>query len=92
MLLVVLGEAVEPGVELWGGLGRPDQRLGPSCRSLRPQSIERKGSMLHTILAARRSSSEAVHHGAAVKVAPANVGRSWPAVMEAEGVDFATLH
>ena len=34
----------------------------------------------------------AVHHGAAVRVMHANVGRSWPSVMEAEGVDFATLN
>lgn len=33
----------------------------------------------------------AVHHGAAVRVSPANVGRSWPAVMEAEGIDFAAI-
>ena len=33
----------------------------------------------------------AVHHRAAVRVTPANVGRTWAAVMTAEGVDFATV-
>jgi hypothetical protein len=32
----------------------------------------------------------ALHHRAAVRVTEGNVGRSWPAVMEAEGIDFAT--
>ena len=31
----------------------------------------------------------AVHHGAAIRVTPANVGRTWPVAMEAESVDFA---
>ncbi|MGH9067846.1 MAG: hypothetical protein ACRD0J_10210 [Acidimicrobiales bacterium] len=31
----------------------------------------------------------AVHHGASVRITEANVGRPWPATMEAEGVDFA---
>ena len=34
----------------------------------------------------------AAHHGAAVRVTSANVGRSWPAVMGAEGIDFAALN
>jgi hypothetical protein len=33
----------------------------------------------------------ALQHGAHVRVTPANVGRSWPAVMEAEGVDFQAV-
>ncbi len=33
----------------------------------------------------------AVHHQAAVRVATANVGRTWAQVMEAEHVDFASL-
>lgn len=33
----------------------------------------------------------AAHHRAAVRVTRGNVGRSWPAVMEAEGIDFATV-
>lgn len=30
-----------------------------------------------------------VHHGAAVRVTPANVGRTWEVAMEAESIDFA---
>lgn len=33
----------------------------------------------------------AVHHQAAVRVTTANEGRSWGAVMDASGVDFATV-
>jgi hypothetical protein len=33
----------------------------------------------------------AVHHGAAVRVTPGNEGRTWAGVMEAAGVDFATV-
>ena len=33
----------------------------------------------------------AVHHRAAVRVTQANEGRTWAAVMTAEGVDFATV-
>jgi hypothetical protein len=33
----------------------------------------------------------ALKHGAALRVSPANVGRTWPAVIEAEGADLATL-
>lgn len=33
----------------------------------------------------------AVHHQAAVRVTPANVGRTWAKVMAASGVDFATV-
>lgn len=33
----------------------------------------------------------AVHHGAAVRVTPANQGRTWAHLMEAEGIDFATV-
>lgn len=32
----------------------------------------------------------ALHHGAAIRVTPANVGRRWAEVMEAESLDFAT--
>lgn len=33
----------------------------------------------------------AVHHRAVVRVTEDNVGRLWPAMMEAEGIDFATV-
>ena len=33
----------------------------------------------------------ALYHGAAVRVVPANVGRSWARVMADEGIDFAPL-
>ncbi len=33
----------------------------------------------------------AAHHGAAVRVTSANVGRTWPVVMGAEGIDFAAV-
>jgi len=33
----------------------------------------------------------ALHHRAAIRVTPGNAGRSWAEIMEAEGVDFATL-
>jgi hypothetical protein len=33
----------------------------------------------------------AVHHRASVRVTPRNEGRTWTAVMEAAGVDFATF-
>lgn len=33
----------------------------------------------------------ALHHRAAVRVTSANCGRAWPAIMAAEGVDFATI-
>lgn len=32
----------------------------------------------------------AVHHQAAIRVTPANVGRTWARTMEAEGIDFDT--
>jgi hypothetical protein len=34
----------------------------------------------------------AVHHRALVRVTDANVGRTWSATMEAEGVDFAAVY
>lgn len=33
----------------------------------------------------------AIHHKAAVRITPANEGRTWVAVMDAAGVDFATI-
>lgn len=33
----------------------------------------------------------AVHHRASVRVTPRNEGRTWPAVMEGAGIDFATF-
>ncbi|HWC11142.1 MAG TPA: hypothetical protein VG455_07965, partial [Acidimicrobiales bacterium] len=33
----------------------------------------------------------AVHHQAAVRVTPGNVGRAWAAVLAASGVNFATV-
>ncbi len=33
----------------------------------------------------------ALHHRAAIRVTPGNVGRTWARLMEAEGVDFATV-
>lgn len=33
----------------------------------------------------------AVHHGAAIRVTAANVGRKWEAVMAASGVDYRTV-
>jgi hypothetical protein len=33
----------------------------------------------------------AAKNQAAIRVTPANVGRRWPAVMEAEAIDFATF-
>ncbi|MDQ6727362.1 MAG: hypothetical protein M3066_14525 [Actinomycetota bacterium] len=33
----------------------------------------------------------AVHHGCSVRITPRNMGRTWPAVMEAAGVNFATV-
>jgi hypothetical protein len=33
----------------------------------------------------------AVHHQAAVRVTRGNVGRSWPELMDASGVNFATI-
>jgi hypothetical protein len=33
----------------------------------------------------------AKHHRAAVRVTPANQGKSWPALMDAEGIDFAVI-
>lgn len=31
------------------------------------------------------------HHGAALRVTPENVGTSWTHLMDAEGLDFATV-
>ncbi|MCA1706456.1 MAG: hypothetical protein LC808_25610 [Actinobacteria bacterium] len=33
----------------------------------------------------------AVHHGAAVRVTPANQGKTWPRLMQETAVDFATV-
>ena len=33
----------------------------------------------------------ALHHRAAIRVTPANKGKSWTRVMEAEGIDFQTV-
>ncbi len=33
----------------------------------------------------------AIHHRAAIRVTPANQGRTWVHLMEAEGIDFATV-
>jgi len=33
----------------------------------------------------------AIHHRASVRITPRNMGRTWDAVMEAAGVDFATV-
>jgi hypothetical protein len=33
----------------------------------------------------------AVHHRASVRITPGNLGRTWAAVMESEGVNFATV-
>ncbi|HEY5246457.1 MAG TPA: hypothetical protein VIJ60_12375 [Acidimicrobiales bacterium] len=33
----------------------------------------------------------AQHHQAAVRLTPANVGKSWPGVLAAEGIDFGTV-
>jgi hypothetical protein len=33
----------------------------------------------------------ALNHGAAVRVTPANQGKTWAQLMRAEGIDFATI-
>jgi hypothetical protein len=33
----------------------------------------------------------ALHHGAAIRVTAANQGRTWSELMDAEGIDFATI-
>lgn len=44
----------------------------------------------HTNLLLAEVLAAAVYHRAAVRVTAANVGRTWPAAMGAEGLDFAT--
>ena len=48
-----------------------------------------RGKAKLRVLVLRRGA--AVHHRASVRITPTNEGRTWAAVMEAAGVDFATL-
>jgi hypothetical protein len=45
----------------------------------------------HANLLLAELAGAAVHHGAAVRISAANLGRDWPAVMRAERIDFTTV-
>ena len=53
--------------------------------TVRAAVLHRANFLLAEILGA------AVHHGASVRITEANVGRTWQATMEADGVDFAAV-
>jgi len=54
------------------------------------ESVRMAGSHRANLLLAELMGA-AAHHGAAVRVTPANQGKTWAHLMEAEGIDFATV-
>ena len=82
--------STDPAAALHRALHPPAHRLVVLDPRTSVDESVRVATTHHANLLLAELLGAAVHHHAAIRVTPANVGRTWIQAMEAENIDFAT--